>query len=126
MGKVPGQKRVLGSARNSPLAAVGDAMKSIELASGGNSELTTDNLLELKDEIMSNLQSDKSAAKECGAILFANLLQANKRMIGNWTENANDEVSIKKSHFGDITRTLAPLLLDDKPSVRVATAEALR
>lgn len=119
MGKTPAQRKSLTSVRSSPLA--GDKLMEVD----GDADMTPDNLVELKDEILNNLRSDKAADRECGALLFANLLDSNKRGLESWV-NRDDEGAAKKTHLGDMARTLAPLLLDEKPSVRAAVAEALR
>lgn len=122
MGKTPTPKRH--GARPKPFvdAKRGEMSAPVDADDGLASAAS---LHELKDEIMTNLQSAKPAERECGARLFANLLQANKKAFQDEDMMKNDAL-LKKSHVGDLTRTLAPLLLDRVTSVRLATADALR
>lgn len=116
MGKIPVQKRTLSHARRAPFVKRDENGEVVDLTSPAN-------LIELKGEIMKNLQSSKPSAREYGAVLFANLLQANRRL---FRDEALTESDIKRTHVGDIARTLTPLLLDAQSSVRVAAADALR
>ncbi|KAI1292842.1 hypothetical protein HDE_06806 [Halotydeus destructor] len=121
MGKIPTPRKGLRNTRASPLDA-GDPV----VENGENEDpFSGHEVGEMKNQIMNNLFSTKASDRERGALLFANLLQTNKDAVDAWFEKCSDVAAVKKSHLGDITRTLAPLLLDPKPSVRVAVAEAL-
>ena len=131
MGKTPTKRRTALKARKSPVD-VSSVDENGQPFVKSEPDLTPSKLVEIKEETMALLQSDKATDREAGALQFATMLRINRNLLT--TEDVIDEVTKStsdqlnqtvKGHLGDICRTIAPLLLDEKPYVRAAAAEAL-
>ena len=136
MGKTPPNRRTPLKARKSPVD-VSNVDENGKPFVNLEPDLTPSKLVEIKEETMALLQSDKATDREAGALQFATMLRINRTLLttdedvaADGTKRTNSTTNNQlnqtvKSHLGDICRTIAPLLLDEKPFVRAAAAEAL-
>jgi hypothetical protein len=131
MGKVPTPRRSIGRVSSNIIENKHHVQDHANLV--GDNNLTSDNLLRFKEEILDSLSSIQTSKKEYGAILLTNVIFSNKKRLEDYLEgkqtlgNQSPRTSSLDvlSVFGDITRSLCPLLVDPEISVRSSASESL-